>query len=263
MITLYYSYEDISLYYEKYGNKPNTIVILPGWGDTRHTFDSLISVLSLTSTVYILDYPGFGKTKFPNHSMTIYDYANMIHSWVKDLNLEDPLFIGHSFGGRLLILLSGYYHYNYSNFIFLDAAGIKPKKTLKVRLRNLRYSLLKKIARILPKKKRKDYLNSLFQKFASSDYLSLEESMRPTFRNVVNTDLSYYLKNITSRVLLIWGENDSATPIGDAKRMKKEIPNSELIILKGLGHFPYLERGDWVYQIIFAHLQEINFFKKN
>lgn len=263
MITLYYSYEGISLYYEKYGNKPNTIVILPGWGDTRHTFDSLISVLSLTSTVYILDYPGFGNTKFPNHSMTIYDYASMIHSWVTDLDLKDPLFIGHSFGGRLLILLNGYYHYNYSNFIFLDAAGIKPKKTFKVRLRNVRYSLLKKFACILPKKKRKDYLNSLFQKFASPDYLSLDESMRPTFRNVVNTDLSYYLKNITSRVLLIWGENDSATPIKDAKRMNKDIPNSELIILKGLGHFPYLERGDWVYQIIFAHLQEINFFKKS
>jgi len=191
--------------------------------------------------------------------MTIFDYANMIHSWITDLGLKDSIFIGHSFGGRLLILLSGYYHYDYSNFIFMDSAGIRPKKTFRSFFRKRWYQFLKKIGKLLPKKKRKIYQEWLFQKFASPDYQALPENMRMTFQNVVNEDLSYYLKKIKARVLLIWGERDSSTPLKDAKKMEKEIPNSELIVLKGLEHFPYLERPDWIYQIIIAHLEEINF----
>lgn len=258
-----YSYNDISLYYEKHGDHKNTIVILPGWGDTRPTFQSLVSTLSLTATVYILDYPGFGNTEFPKHAMTIFDYADMIHSWITDLEIKDPVFIGHSFGGRLLILLSGYYHYPYNNFIFLDSAGIRPNRTIKSFLRRKWYQFLKGIGKLLPQKKKQKYLEHLFKKFASPDYQALPENMRSTFQNVVNTDLSYYLKKIQARVLLLWGELDTATPLSDAKKMEKEIPNSELIVLKGLGHFPYLQRPDWVYQIILAHLQEINFFDSN
>jgi len=48
---MFYTYNDISLYYKKYGEHKKSIVILPGWGDTRATFDSLISALSLNYTV--------------------------------------------------------------------------------------------------------------------------------------------------------------------------------------------------------------------
>ncbi len=259
---MFYSYNDISLYYEKHGDHKKTIVILPGWGDTRPTFQSLVSSLSLTATVYILDYPGFGNTKFPSHSMTIYDYADMIHSFITDLGLEDSVFIGHSFGGRILILLSGYYHYSYENFIFLDSAGIRPKRTLKSFFRGKWYQFLKGIGKFLPKKKRTEYLMNLFQKFASPDYQALPENMRPTFQNVVNTDLFYYLKDIKARVLLIWGENDPSTPLSDGKMMESEIPNSELIVLQNLGHFPYLDQPEWIYKIIMAHLEEIGFAKE-
>ena len=149
-----YSYNDISMYYEKYGEQSKSIIILPGWGDTRPTFDTLIQSLSLISTVYILDYPGFGKTEFPEHSMTIYDYADMIHNWIEALEIKDPVFIGHSFGGRLSILLSGYYHYPYSNFILIDSAGIRPKKTLKSWIHSKWYQLQKKLGIYLPIQKK-------------------------------------------------------------------------------------------------------------
>ena len=42
---MYLNINNINLYYEKYGTKEQTIVILPGWGDTRKTFDYLINYL--------------------------------------------------------------------------------------------------------------------------------------------------------------------------------------------------------------------------
>ncbi len=257
-----YPYQDISLFYEKYGDKEKSIVILPGWGDTRPTFDLLISWLSQEASVYIVDFPGFGNTPFPNRTLTIYDYADMIHSWVLDCHLEDAVFLGHSFGGRVLILLNGYYHYPYQNFILMDSAGILPRKTFVQRIKSFGYHFLRKMRCLLPKKVRKKYDHFLFQKFASSDYAALPVSMRQTFQNIVRTDLSFYLQKMTARVLLLWGEKDDATPLADGLRMRKEIPQSELIILEQLGHFPYLEKPWLVYQILLAHLKEIGFFSE-
>ena len=42
---MYYNKDDFSIYYEKYGKSSKTILILPGWGDTRKTFSFLIDYL--------------------------------------------------------------------------------------------------------------------------------------------------------------------------------------------------------------------------
>ena len=42
--------------------------------------------------------------------------------------------------------------------------------------------------------------------------------------------------------MLVWGENDTATPLSDAKRMEKEIPNAGLAVIRGTGHFSFVEQ---------------------
>ena len=66
---MYVTINDITLYYEKHGDKKCNILILPGWGDTRKTFSYMINFLKNFATVYIIDFPGFGKTKFPNRDL--------------------------------------------------------------------------------------------------------------------------------------------------------------------------------------------------
>ena len=53
---------DFNIYYEQYGTGNDSIIILPGWGDTRSTFYQIIEVLKCFYTIYIVDYPGFGKS---------------------------------------------------------------------------------------------------------------------------------------------------------------------------------------------------------
>ena len=47
----------------------------------------------------------------------------------------------------------------------------------------------------------------------SEDYKKLSGAMRATFVNVVNEDLRRYLRDIKSPSLMIYGENDSDTPV--------------------------------------------------
>ena len=49
------------------------------------------------------------------------------------------------------------------------------------------------------------------------------------------------MPNITAPTLIIWGENDTATPVEDGKTMEKLIPDSGLIVYPGRSHFSYLE----------------------
>ena len=58
---MYIKIDNLSIYYEKYGNRKQTILILPGWGDNRKTFNNLIYYLKEYFTIYIIDYPGFGN----------------------------------------------------------------------------------------------------------------------------------------------------------------------------------------------------------
>ena len=39
---MYFKSKDIRMYYEKYGNGKDIMLILPGWGETRKTFDKII-----------------------------------------------------------------------------------------------------------------------------------------------------------------------------------------------------------------------------
>lgn len=249
---MFFVYNNISMYYEKHGNGKKTILILPGWGNTRITFNYLIDKLKEYFTIYIVDYPGWGNSPFPNKDLTIYDYADLIHEFTIELNINDPILIGHSFGGRIITILSGYYQYNFSNIILIDSAGIKHKHFFK----NFKYKLLKKISVILPKKRKKKYLYYLFNKYSSSDYKNLSENMRNTFKNIVNCDLKYYFKKIRSRVLIIWGKKDNTTPLKDGLIMNKLIPNSELIIMDNCDHFPYLNNPILFTNIIYEQIKE-------
>ena len=75
----------------------------------------------------------------------------------------------------------------------------------------------------------------------SSDYRQLPEQMKRTFSEVVNENLHPLLKHIENPTLLLWGEQDTETPLWIAKVMESEIPDCGLVTYPKAGHFAYLE----------------------
>lgn len=247
---MYYNTKKFSIYYEKFGNTDKTILILPGWGDTRQTFYNIINYFKHDYTIYILDYPGFGNSIFPDTDLTIYDYANLIRSFMSDNNIVNPIIIAHSFGGRIATLLTGYYKEKIDKLIMIDTASIKPRKKLFQYLKEKTYKLLKKLSLLMPKSKKEKYFQKLIKLFGSSDYKSIPKTMQLTFKNIVNENLIDYLKYIESETLLLWGKLDDATPLKDGIKMNKLIKNSAIIIFPKGGHFSYLDYPSLTNEII-------------
>ena len=252
---MYLNINDITIYYETYGDNKKSILILPGWGNTRETFHHIINNFKNNYKIYIFDYPALGKSPIPKKTLTIYDYTELIIEFMKKLNIKNPIIIAHSFGGRITTLLSGYYKIPIKKLILIDIAGIKPKKTLKRYIKEKTYKTLKKLIKLLPKKVHKKTQEKLFKFFASSDYNNLPIQMRETFKNIVNEDLKKYLKKINNETLILWGEIDKDTPLKDAYKIKKEIKNSALIILKNATHYSYLNYPILVNNIIYEFIK--------
>ena len=79
--------------------------------------------------------------------------------------------------------------------------------------------------------------------------------MRQCMVKAVNEDLTELLPKIRQEVLLIWGDQDTATPIGDAHIMEEKIPNSGLAVIPGTGHFSFLEKPAQFRGIMEAYLR--------
>ena len=253
---MYFNNKDVSIYYEKYGDNKKTILILPGWGNTRTTFTNIINFFKDNYTIYIIDYPGFGNSPIPEKELTIYDYTNLVRDFLDEMQIKNPIIIAHSFGGRIATLLTGYYKEKIDKIIMIDAASIKPRKSIKNLIKQTTYKVLKKLTYLLPKLKQEYYRQKLLKFFGSTDYQNLPNNMHKTFKNIVNENLIYYLKNIESETLLLWGKLDKDTPLKDGYKMNNLIKNSALIIFPKGNHFSYLQYPYLTNKIIFEFIKE-------
>lgn len=237
---MYYEYNDIKIFIDKINRgKSKNIIILPGWGECSNTFNNIINYFT-NYNIYIINYPGFGKSPIPNKDLTIYDYEEIIYNFILDKNINNIYIISHSFGGRIASILIGKDKLRVSKLVLIDTAGLRNKKII---FKNIIYKIKKRLC--INK-------NKLFNKYASIDYKDLNSVSYKTFINIVNENLKKYYKRIHIDTLIIWGMNDNITPIKDGERLNKLIKNSALIKYRG-SHFTYLEYPDNINKVINAY----------
>ena len=81
------------------------------------------------------------------------------------------------------------------------------------------------------------------EKYGSRDYNALDDEMRKTFVKVISLDLTDALPDITVPTLLIWGDQDTETPLWMGRKMEELIPDAGLVVFEGGTHFAYLEQN--------------------
>ena len=218
-----------------------TIVLFHGWGANKEAFTPIIKKLSAYMRVVALDFPGFGKSDEPSAIWDVDTYAEFMKNFINKADCEGAIWLGHSFGGRVIIKLFDKMATKPSRIVLVDSAGIKPKRGLDYYVKVYSYKIGKKILK-LPVINKTGLYEKLVKNAGSSDYKALSENMRATMSRVVNEDLRHHLPHIGVPTLLIWGDKDTATPIGDAHIMDSLLPDSGIVTLEGAGHFSYLDR---------------------
>ncbi len=235
--------DGVNINYEIMGEgKP--ILLLHGWGGCINSMAPIWQFLKDRRKVYILDFPGeSGGSDIPLEPWGVPEYAEMTKKFIEQNHIEGCDVIAHSFGGRVTIYLASKYEMLFDKIILTDAAGVKPKKTLKKTLKQKFFKIgAWCLKTFLPKDKKDEVLKKYRDKHSSADYKALKsEVMKETFKKVISLDLTPNLKDIKNSTLLIWGEKDIDTPLYMANIMKFNIPDSGIVVIKNAGHYSYLD----------------------
>lgn len=233
--------EGLKINYECAG-EGETVFLLHGWGGQIASFKPVFDFLSRHFKVYAIDFPGFGQSDLPKEVWGVSDYAEMLNKLFEALGVEKATLIGHSFGGRVSIIFAAEHPEKVNKVVLVNSSGLVKKRTMKYYYKVYTFKLLKKMyLMFIPKEKQEKALEKFYSKFGSSDYKSAG-NLRKIFVKVVNEDLREYMPKIKASTLLVWGENDQDTPVSFGEYMKNVIPDSGLVVLKGAGHFSYLDK---------------------
>lgn len=226
------------------------ILLLHGWGANITLYEGIIRVLAQNHRVIAPDLPGFGKTPEPPEPWCVDDYVNFVIRFMASFRVSGISVVVHSFGGRVFFKMNARERLPFviDKAVLIDSAGILPKKSLKQKI-SLRFY---KIGRAVMSTKAMRFLypdavEDMRRRRGSADYNNATPIMRATLVKVVNEDLEPLMPLVKCPVLLIWGDQDTATPLSDARRMEALIPDSGLVVCEGAGHFSFAEQAPKVH----------------
>ncbi len=235
--------DKIKVNYKQYG-KGKDLVLLHGWGQNIAMMEPIGDYLKDYCRVTIVDLPGFGLSNEPTFPYSPYDYVEFLKKLFEEIKVDNPTLIGHSFGGRLSIIYAS--KYPTKKVILFGSPCVRHE------YKSRKQDLLKKLKKV---KLLNPLVKYLKNHTGSVDYRNASPLMKDILVKTVNEDLSDCAKKINCPCLLVWGENDTAVPIEQAKELDSLLKNSSLIILPGT-HYAYLENIERVNNIIMEFIKE-------
>jgi pimeloyl-ACP methyl ester carboxylesterase len=256
------------------------VVLIHGNPGSCQDWARLYGPLSSRYCAFAFDRPGHGHSERPNHrSLTVDVQAQMLHTALRELNVEQPILVGHSWGAALALAYALEFQQDVAGLVLLAPAVYESDDGV---------SFLTKLP-ALPVVG--DLINFLFtpllgasvvredlQKAFSPDpvpkhYLRhvLTEWTRPKkvkWYSVDDALLNSSLPKFTPRysdihvpVAIVTGDSDQIVPAKEnAHRLHEALPKSHLIVLPDTGHqIPFtrpeavVEAIDSVAQLITDH----------
>jgi pimeloyl-ACP methyl ester carboxylesterase len=224
-------------------------VMLHGWGRSLDSLRALGEMLAASCRVLLVDLPGFGNSPLPSAASndgggwSTIDYCERVKSFLDDEGIARFVLLGHSFGGRIAVRIAARYPESVDSLVLIGTAGLKrdrpPLEELKVRL----------IRAVVSSAKWTDgafgtrfFQHYLAQRVGSRDYQAAGD-LRRTLVRTVNEDLAPEASSLKQPALLLWGEQDTETPLDVARKFNTLLRNSELHIFPNKGHELFADVG--------------------
>lgn len=235
-------------FYELGSKKNPPLVILHGWGLEGEKYRELAGLLSNDYRVLVPDLPGFGKTPPPSRPYDVWDYAKKVKAKLKEKDISEAHFIGHSFGGRILLKMANKYPDLVKSLVLTGTPGVEKFDAKRTGKRIIYWTAakgLKGFSFLPPVRKVR---NKFYEK---RDFGKVDGVMKETFLKVINERLEKEAKKVQQPTLLLWGMRDQMAPARDAQKMLKIIPHSYLKIFTRVGHkLPYEKPHEFAREVL-------------
>ena len=211
---------DHQAHYLKAGSGTPVVLIHGGASDSQE-WVSTINALCHRYSLYAPDLIGYGLSDRTKEGYYLSDFSEFILGFVETLGLEQPVLVGHSFGGRLCLDIALRHPEKIHKLVLADAAGLGKISPWS----NILLTGLWAIRKLL--QRRQPFPKFLNKEGEDSNWLCVDE-----------------LPNLKTPTLIIWKRHDLYFPLAIARRAKGLIPGAHLVVLPGYGHAPHRQNQD-------------------
>lgn len=249
----------MNVHYRDEGNQLDStpIILIHGTASSLFTWDSSVLILKENHRVIRFDLPAFALTgPNPEKDYSMEYYNHFVDSFLIKLNIHQCILVGNSLGGTIAWRYSLLHPEKVAKLVLVDAGGMLPAMPpkgstgFKIAQMPVFSSIVKYITpKILVIKslretygdpsKVKDWQGSLY-----FDMLLREgnrEALVDRLKFNFLLDETAKIMQIKTPTLIVWGDKDQLIPVENAYRFNKVIANSELEVMKGIGHIPMEE----------------------
>jgi pimeloyl-ACP methyl ester carboxylesterase len=269
-----FDYHGIKINYYEAGQGP-PIVLLHGFGACAYTWRHVIPALAAQHRVFTLDLKGYGRSDKPaDGHYAVSDQADMVADFIRHQNLRDLVIMGHSMGGGVTLMtylkLRETDPGRIQKLVLIDSAGYPQKMPWFIRMAKIP-GLNTALGKLLPARfavalvLKKSYYDKDKVTEAQIDTYAYFGSLpgaaaavSQTARQMVPKDIDALIaqyKTIKAPVLIIWGREDEVVPLSVGENFKRDIPDSQLVVMPHCGHIPLEEEPPATRQAIMDFLK--------
>jgi pimeloyl-ACP methyl ester carboxylesterase len=224
------------------------VVLLHGWGDSSQGSVELQAALARQFQILAIDLPGFGGAQAPPSAWGLTEYADFVAVLLTKLDLKPYAIIGHSNGGAIAIrgLASG--SIVAQKLVLLASSGIRNQYNGRKKVLRLAAQSAKLLTKPLPSRVQHK-LRSRAYATIGSDML-VAEQLQETFKKIITDDVQADAAKVSIPALLIYGHDDTATPVHYGELLQAAISHSDLHVIPQAGHFVHLDQPAIVVELI-------------
>lgn len=241
--------------------RPEKMIFLPGFADTKENFYNAAQFLVGDYDVMIPDLPGFGRSfKRKGETYSLANYGKWMLDFIESTGWTDFHLVGNSLGGAAAVQVALSIPDKVKSLTLVDCAGVVLKDRPSIYQEFLADRNIFEITTPL----QFDYfLNRVFHTPPVIppfvwDHLYREFSKHSKWHKKVLTDLlegiktlddprvdhftlNNRLKDIKVPTMIVWGDEDTFFPPETADFIHRQIPGSVLYLLADRGHGPQVE----------------------
>ncbi len=254
------------------GGAGDPAIFVHGFGSNKSTWRHVCHGLEDVFSYYAIDLPGSGESPAPRHfHYTLEHFADVLTDFIIMKDLKNLTLVGASLGATVVLL-----------------ALLRNKDELAPRVRALclvnpvaypqefpflfellrmpilgPFALNSPLVSILSSAVAGAFSVSLPAPRYSPDYARkrVREALIDTARLISAKSLARYvrrLKTIEVPTLVLWGRRDHVVPLRYGKRLARDLPNAQLLIIDDCGHTPNTERPAEVIAALKEFAQKTN-----
>lgn len=231
------------------------VVLLHGFPFTNQIWDSFAQKLAEDFHVITPDLPGFGHSALPQDKLTLDSVAQVLINWLREKNISQCIFIGHSLGGYITLAMANKAPELFTAIVLFHSTALADSEDKK----QSRDKVIEFIDKNGVQKFTSNFISPLFadqhhpaiKTIQSIAIEAKEESVKAYTLAMRNRpDSTAVLKDFRKPILFIAGEKDGGIPVDSVKKQGDLNSQSEVHILPAVAHMGMVESENQTLEIV-------------